>query len=679
MKSTTSFYNMAIIRSNLKRFGFISILFFIINTLIADIAILSNILPRYDSISQQTRSIQEMMEMNYLSPWDMFVAFLIPFLLGIILFRFIQDERALSSIHAFPVSRKSLFISKFISFEIIFGIPVILNGFIALSIILIKGYPVGQVVPYVIGQTLILILVGNGVFGLTVLFGQLVGSSILQAGLALVMMGAPVMIVESIRLLLDWTLKGFPGIFNERAWQYYATPYYSFVVAMTNSENSHRMTALVITIIVTIAAIGFAYIFYQRRALESHHDLLVNGIAKRFFVGLLTLMATLGFAGVIGGMMEGTSEGAYIGLITGSLLGYSIMKMIAEKTLNVFKYYRQALLAMAVSLIVLVAVDLDVTGYETRLPEEEDVAFVLYSEQKYQSYNEMMSEPPSLVRNGYGVANFESAEAIEAVRDLHQTAIDGESGHVNRYIDANIIYVLKNGRRVHRIYDNVNPKYVKPIHETAEYRQDSLNHMEGMFYSSDRTEVQVRSNVGGQPIVLGSGSYAGLIAAYRADFMNMTYEESVRDEQFAYIEVIVTYRRIWNGRDLGEERDYYNFAIRPSFTNTIAWMNANGMEDGLPTAENVRSVEIRERIGFYETYDYLTYDKEAVAYEVGNAGVDSVITDNPELVQELFELGHDTSRPDEKNYVVSFYYGEGHYSFRVVDLPDKFLPYVNAY
>ena len=122
-------------------------------------------------------------------------------------------------------------------------------------------------------------------------------------------------------------------------------------------------------------------------------------------------------------------------LLLGAALGYYAAEMLLQKSLRVFRSRMRGLfIVWAVLLLGVAVVEFDLTGYERRVPETEEIQSV------------------ALINDGTVTAD---AESIELTRKIHQTAIDNEEH--NRQTDAagfiHIRYELKDGSSLSRSYE----------------------------------------------------------------------------------------------------------------------------------------------------------------------------------------------------------------------------------
>ena len=671
MKFQTSFYNKAILKNNIKRFAYIGILYFVIHFLVVNFGMLMNTLGTTNKMDNLLYKIP--------SGWDVFILFFLPVILGIVLFRYIQDEKALATIHAFPVSRKTLFLSHMISFVILFGIPLVVNTMISYAILLSKGYPASDLALHLIIYVIGMILSGMTIFYITVMFGMLVGSSVLQAVLTYVMMAIPVAIVEFGKILIGWTLKGFSTYLDDEALHLLMTPYYTIGRMVDASNTDFLMKGFLVIIIYLGISMLASYVLYKKRHLERHHDLIAFDFAKIGFIGLLTVLITLTLANMLGSMFyDNRSLGVYVGVFFGALIGYGVTKMIAEKTVRIFVYYKSWLVVVGLFMLALVVVDFDLIGFESHVPKIDDVAYVVYGENSNPRQGRITDE--SVL---YGSeANFElvltEEASIQEVVHLHEAAIQAEQdmGYNSRVYRLDLTYVLKNGKRVNRMYEN--PKMEEAfarLHESEGYKQGRLKDIEAILTHPNISTINIWGR-GGQERNISSEKSSALFEAYRKDFMLLSYSEEVSYDNWGTIDIAITRGDGKREQDY-EILNYHSLNIWPSFEHTKAWLKENGYEGIIPNREGVVSARITPVIEPEWDGDMSPeYIKEMeMQGKMGSAGIME-----EDIIDLIYELPYDYSKDPKDSYRVTLSYKDyREYSYRVGALPEVLKSYVTQY
>lgn len=671
MKSQTSFYNKAILKNNIKRFAYIGILYFVIHFLVVNFGMLMNALGTTNQMDNLLYKIP--------SGWDVFILFFLPIILGIVLFRYIQDEKALATIHAFPVSRKTLFFSHMISFVILFGLPIVVNTLISYAILVSKGYPAIDLALHLSIYVIGMILSGMTIFYITVMFGMLVGSSVLQAVLTYVMMAIPVAIVEFGKILIGWTLKGFSTYLDDEALHLLMTPYYT-IGRMVDASNTEFLVKafLVIFIYLCFSAIA-SYVLYKKRNLERHHDLIAFDFAKIGFIGLLTVLITLTLANMLGSMFyENRSLGVYVGVFFGALIGYGVTKMIAEKTVRIFVYYKSWLIVVGLFMLALVVVDFDLIGFESYVPNSEEVAYVVYGENSNPRQGRMTDESVLYGSEGNFELVFTEKSSVQEVLNLHEAAIHAEQdlGYNNRVYRLDLVYVLENGKRVSRMYENPQMEEgFARLHESEGYKLGRLKDIEGIINHPRISTINVWGR-GGQERNISPEKSSTLYEAYRKDFMQLSYWEEISYDNWGTIDIAITVSDGSREQDY-EILNYHSLNIWPSFEHTKVWLKKNGYEGIIPNREGVVSARITPVVnpdmGVDMSPEYVK-DMQSQGM-IGSAGI---VDDD--IIDMIFELPYDYSKDPKDSYRITLVYKDyGEYAYRVSTLPETLKSYVTQY
>lgn len=199
--------------------------------------------------------------------------------------------------------------------------------------------------------------------------------------------------------------------------------------------------SLAVYAVVGVLLMCLALLLYRRRKMECVGDVVAIKSLEPVFKYCASIYAALGFGALLAETMDnalgsGTLKSAVTALmlVLGAALGYYAAEMLLQKSLRVFRSRMRGLfIVWAVLLLGVAAIELDLTGYERRMPETEEIQSVV------------------LVNDGRVT---EDAESIELTRKIHQTAIDNEE-HNRQAESTSIIYIryeLKDGSSLGRSY-----------------------------------------------------------------------------------------------------------------------------------------------------------------------------------------------------------------------------------
>lgn len=138
---------------------------------------------------------------------------------------------------------------------------------------------------------------------------------------------------------------------------------------------------------ILLAVLGWR--LFQRRRMEAATDVVAIAILKPVFRWCLAFAGSLGFGGGLATLVLASRSGggnmtdALLILLTmaiGGLVGWFLADILMRKTIRVFRlHWKGAVLYTALLSLFLLGAELDVTGYEKRLPHREDIGRVYIS------------------------------------------------------------------------------------------------------------------------------------------------------------------------------------------------------------------------------------------------------------------------------------------------------------
>ena len=224
-------------------------------------------------------------------------------------------------------------------------------------------------------------------------------------------------------------------------------------VPQPKTLNPEATGVLAVYTVVAVVMMVVSYFLYRRRASESAGDPVAFGWARPIFrygvslCGGLTL--GLGLYMVVAINRDTVSLPILIiCFVLAGVLCYFAVEMVIRKSFRVFGKGWLGSIAVAVMLtLVCIGAEMDITGYETRLPERETILSV-----EVDIYMEDV--------NAYGCAE---EETIQAILDLHEiVAAEGEEPTGNDgYYNIGIEYDLSDGRTMRRRYNLSMPKVME--------------------------------------------------------------------------------------------------------------------------------------------------------------------------------------------------------------------------
>ena len=199
----------------------------------------------------------------------------------------------------------------------------------------------------------------------------------------------------------------------------------------------------IVAVVLTVCAL----LLYRRRHLETAGDIVAVKAMRPVFRYGVAACAGLFFGFLMEQMFGLTEVGMLIWMIVWAVVGYFVARMLLDKTVRVFKKWKGAVAVVVAFLLLFAVVGFDLTGYETKVPDPEDVASVQFSG---------LQGAPS--DNGYSLSQVVLTEHIDLITGLHRRIVDtgpdgGEDLSNGRsYTTFNVAYTMKDGSRLVRRY-----------------------------------------------------------------------------------------------------------------------------------------------------------------------------------------------------------------------------------
>lgn len=201
------------------------------------------------------------------------------------------------------------------------------------------------------------------------------------------------------------------------------------------------MDSLAVYAVVGVLFIVPALLLYRRRKMERVGDVVAIKALEPVFKYCASVYAALGLGALLAETTDNALGSGLLGsamlallLVLGAALGYYAAEMLLQKSLRVFRSRMRGLLIVwAVLLLGVAAAVFDLTGYEKRVPETDDIESVV------------------IINDGRVTGD---AESIELTREIHQTAIDNRERN-RQANNQGVIYIgynLKDGSSINRTY-----------------------------------------------------------------------------------------------------------------------------------------------------------------------------------------------------------------------------------
>lgn len=599
MQAKTSFFNLGLLRNDIKRFNWLSIafLFLLLLSLPLKIVMLysNDFFTAYsDDIWRQARTLFDFTN----SPLMLLVLMVMPVLAGCIIFNYIHNDRSVDSLHALPINRGTAYNTHVLFGLLALLLPLILNAVATLLI----GHMLGiELLTWerVICFTLVSMLLVAFNFILTVAVGMGTGSSILQAVFAYISMFLP--------FALFALLIGNAGLFliGLDADRYIDSAQFLLpIVHMLNYFSAPLSSGQILSYVLLIAIIYLLGLWmYKARRLEVAGSAVSFDWLKPIFVfGLmLSLSAVLGMYFC---MTQNQSRAwLYFGYILGALVGFVIARIMVKKTAKIYDCdsLKQLGIFSVILLVLVLIVRFDLIGYTQHLPAEAKIKNVYVDSSFYPLTKAEKRSKPQVERYNISYPDmqlpiYSSAADIRQVYNLHQKILDSikdgsytsskeasRSYYRNTAENISIRYELEDGSYLYRTYQAVDWEILRPeidkLYQTDIYK---ASHKPLWLTEADRIKtVNLRPIYGYQETYISvtiadPEQIKSLLAAIKKDIAASTFIDGYRDWYLYGVEINLGIKE----EELKPIAEIYQFL---SFRNYhfVNWLQQQGLYEQL--------------------------------------------------------------------------------------------------
>lgn len=590
MQSKTSSFNRGMWIQSMRNVGWIGALYTLVLLFILPLQIILRYTGEVNENGMYTEKLKTLFEVA--GSLQFLFMFTVPVVLAIFLFRYIQTKSAADYIHSLPISRGVLFWQNVLLGIVSLVLPVIIS---AIVLFLIKDsvnvddlYTLKLILRWAIDTIILNIFVFSG----AVFAGMFTGMSILQGAFIYILFILPAALIQFFIMNVKFYWYGFATTYYSGKNVQDLVPFIHIIDLLDSGKESYL--SLVIYAIVACVLCFIAFIAYRKRSLEiATHAIAFKWLKPIFIYGLTTCSLLLW--GMYFGEMKDSFKWLIFGYVFGSLLGYILGHMILAKTWRVFDKWKGYILFVAIAIVIGIGLKVDVFGYSTYLPNQENIQSVYFGKDGYSLTDNSKShdiEQGDYYKPPY---YYSSKNTINFIRVLHKQIIKDHPNISKREIqsgDAREItfaYNLKNGKKVVRQYAVREADYkafYKRIIETPEYK----NHFYYILEPNSKNmryvkEVQIDAMYKrSEPITIkDSNKIEGLKEAIRNSIQNQTYEDTKSRQQS------------WSSIDFMDENGQIvdSIPFEKSYKGVEKWLKQEKMfEDARVMPEDVSNVVV---------------------------------------------------------------------------------------
>ncbi|QDP40592.1 DUF6449 domain-containing protein [Radiobacillus deserti] len=620
MSSNPSWINKGILAHNFRSAGWIGILYFISLTFLVPLQMLMQFgddeqlnYPMYESYFQFTGEIQ------------VFIMFIAPIISSVVLFRYLQVKSSADYIHSLPIKRSVLFNHQFMFGLVILVVPVLLTGLLSeglYTLLSVEEYIKGSIITWMS----ITIIINLFVFATCTLVGIFTGISALQIVLTCILFFLPAGIVMLWMFNLDFFLFGYASTYTLSSDVQMLSPFTRMMEIIYSSINWWEF---LIYAILAILFYLFSVYFYRKRKVEAANQAIAFIYLRPIFKYGVTICFML-LSGIYFGETQGDIGWLIFGYVVGAIFGYIIAEIVLLKTWRVFHRLLHLVPFTIVMFVIGLFIHLDVFGYESKIPEEENIQKVYFGESLYEYqenqvdyYANEYKDPQSIDIPGKPNM-FEERRNIKHILDFHKAIIENQSSLEGlRYGEGiqNVafVYELENGDKVIREYDiplEAYKRYYEPIYASMEYKQSryAILHVD----PSDVNRATISSYNGNKQVIIqDSEKLEAFITLLQEEVKNEAYDETFsRIEPWGSIDIMLQ-----NGQ-------FTQVDWRKSYREIEQWLKDEGLlAQAKLTPEDVEKVVIAP-------YDQVTNGDE----DVFNGRVYNMTLEDWKALPNAFEV-----------------------------------------
>ncbi len=629
MLSKMSYLNKSIIKSDLKRFWYLAVL----NTLVTFFSGTFLVMDRFLYGRQNPQRLTNL-------PGDFYFAMIFGMIFALLttvaVFSYLNKSNQAAFCHAFPIKRKCHYLSHLTSVVILISASGILNSlalfFYTLNHNVAKSFtPDIAIKFFVVYMTYSLL-----VMSLTAFTQMLTGLSSASVVLTVCFVAIPAAFEAFLKNFLTTHVYGY---FKRGDFLTTKIFYLSF-------ENILSKNILIYIALIAILLL-LGYILYKYRKIECNGEVVAYAKMRPVFIYTVAL-----FTGMASYVYFGNFYRANIFfMLPFGILGIIIAYMLSKKSFNLKGVHKPLIFYTLFIIAVFLVVKLDLSGYERRMPDIENISSVEFPNMS--SYNRDGFYPEEK-RTDYVIEYFLYNEVfdgkitdyadIEDILALHSYKIENREEDMGRSLW--IKYNLKNGKTMERCY------YID-VYKDKEYLENvyKSEKMRGILYelANGTKKELVGLEVFDDRLNYAFAYYQGagnleaekIKDALTKDLLETPYDDlpEIYHHQGLFptnITLLLKVEGHYQNEEFKETTAIkrLNYTIYPSYKNTWRVLEELGHTSKLPTFEDV--LEIGVNINDFNT----SWDNKVVTYEE-SAYIEDYkymykITDK-ETIKEIYE------------------------------------------
>ena len=480
MRSVTSYFNRELLRGALQRTWPLWAAYTLIWLLLLPVTIFIRLSDRHIVYSRPTLSYELL---NTGLPTGVMMAAVFGIFFAMAMFAYLTSPRATNGMHAMPIRREGLFLTHYLA-GLFCQVVTLLVSFALAALVtaafgVFDGYAVGT--GLLLCVLLVLFFYSFGVLCM-VCVGQILAGAVFYGILNFLFVGMEAL----LRSFAGNFLYGYDGrssafstaplsplveivrslsvvYVHDDAGTRFGTSYYSMTYDGIDPIGPIGVRVFGLGTLAAYAAAGLvlaalALLLYRKRRSEMTGNTVAIGWLRPVFKYGVALCSAFSLGQLLSYFVFELTDstytaGALIGtiacMIFAGLIGYYAAEMLLKKSFRVFKTsWKGALATSAVLILIGLSFPLDLTGYQTRVPEQSDIVSAtvnLYGGNVSGSFDLIGQESIALLRDAHCAVITDKARQTEYNR--RYVPFDGDTCTLR------ITYELADGTELFRTYD----------------------------------------------------------------------------------------------------------------------------------------------------------------------------------------------------------------------------------
>ena len=461
MRSVTSYFNRELLRGALQRTWPLWAAYTLIWLFLLPVTLFIRLSDRHIVYSRPTLSYELL---NTGLPTGVMMAAVFGIFFAMAMFAYLTNPRATNGMHAMPIRREGLFLTHYLA-GLFCQVVTLLVSFALAALVtaafgVFDGYAVGM--GLLLCVLLVLFFYSFGVLCM-VCVGQILAGAVFYGILNFLFVGMEVL----LRSFAGNFLYGYDG----RSSAFSTAPLSPPVEIASSLSVSYvydgidpiGVRVIYLGTFAAYAAAGLvlaalALLLYRKRRSEMTGNTVAIGWLRPVFKYGVALCSAFSLGQLLSYFVFELTDstytaGALIGtiacMIFAGLIGYYAAEMLLKKSFRVFKTsWKGALATSAVLILIGLSFPLDLTGYQSRVPEQSDIVSAtvdLYGGNVSGSFNLSGQESIALLRDAHCAVITDKARQTEYNR--RYVPFDGDTCTLR------ITYELADGTELFRSYD----------------------------------------------------------------------------------------------------------------------------------------------------------------------------------------------------------------------------------